>query len=130
MNKQIWQLTVKCCDAIKKCEVDSAYELEDLCQFILESFDFDNDHLYKFYLSRSGRSYGQDAVKINSSKKLKDIFPILDKKSLFLLFDFGDEWVFKVSKTAKKLDFVADKKYPIVTEEKGENPQQYPDYED
>ena len=91
---------------------------------------FDNDHLHKFYLSRSGHPYGQDVVEISSSKKLNDVFPILDKRSLFLLFDFGDEWVFKISKTAKKLDFVADRKYPIVTEEKGENPEQYPEYED
>ena len=130
MNKQIWQLKVRCCDAIKKCEVNSAYKLEDLCQFILESFDFDNDHLHKFYLSRTGHPYGQDVEEISSSKKLNDVFPIQDKKSLFSLFYFGDEWVFKISKTAKKIDFVTSSKYPVITEEKGENPEQYPDYED
>ena len=52
MNKQIWELRIKCCDAIKKCEVDSAYELEDLCHFILESFDFDNDHPQECHLQR------------------------------------------------------------------------------
>lgn len=130
MNKQIWELRIKCCDAIKKCEVDSDYELEDLCYFILESFDFDNDHPHQFYLSRSDRPYSRDMLEINSSKKLNDVFPKQDKRSLFLLFDFGDEWVFNISKTAKKLDFIANKKYPIVTEEKGDNPKQYPDYED
>ena len=130
MNKLIWELRVKCCDVIKKYEVDSAYELEDLCHFILESFDFDNDHPHQFYLSRSDRPYSRDMLEIKSSKKLNDVFPKLDQRSLFLLFDFGDQWVFKISKTAKKIDFVTGKRYPVVTEEKGENPQQYPNCED
>ncbi len=74
MNKNIWQLKIQCCDASKKCEVDSTYTLEDLCSFILKSFNFDNDHLHKFYLSRSGRPYGQDVIEISSSSKIHDIF--------------------------------------------------------
>jgi hypothetical protein len=130
MNKNIWQLKIQCCDASKKCEVYSTYTLEDLCSFILKSFNFDNDHLHKFYLSRSGRPYGQDVIEISSSRKIHDIFPIKDNKSLFLLFDFGDEWVFKISKTIKKVIFDSNKHYSIITEEKGVNPQQYRDYEE
>ena len=81
-------------------------------------------------MSRSDRPYSRDILEINSSKKLNDVFPKLDKRSLFLLFDFGDEWVFKISKTAKKIDFVSGKRYPVVTEEKGKNPRQYPSCED
>lgn len=130
MNKIIWQLKIQCCDASKKCEVDSTYKLEDLCSFILESFNFDNDHLHKFYLSRSGSPYGQGVIEISSSKKLYDIFPIQDNKNLFLLFDFGDEWIFKIYKTTKKVIFDSNKPYPIITEEKGVNPRQYPYYEE
>ena len=53
-----------------------------------------------------------------------------DNKNLFLLFDFGDEWIFKIYKTTKKVIFDSNKHYPIITEEKGVNPRQYPDYEE
>ena len=86
--------------------------------------------MHKFYLSRSSHPYGQDVIEISSSKKLCNIFPIQDNKSLFLLFDFGDEWIFKISKTSKKIDFDVNKHYPIITEQKRKNPEQYPDYEE
>jgi len=35
MNKNIWQLKIQCCDASKKCEVDSTYKL-GLLHFELE----------------------------------------------------------------------------------------------
>lgn len=97
MTKKIWQLKIQCCDATKKCEVDSSYELEDLCQFILDSYGFDDDHLHQFYFSNSGHPYGYDVENIDSSNKLCNILPREDKKKLFLLFDFGDEWIFKIS---------------------------------
>ena len=84
MTKKIWQLKIQCCDATKKCEVDTSYELEDLCQFILDSYGFDNDHLHQFYFSNSGHPYGYDAENIDSSNKLCNILPREDKKKLFL----------------------------------------------
>ena len=130
MTKKIWQLKIQCCDATKKCEVDSSYEIEDLCQFILDSYGFDNDHLHQFYFSNSGHPYGYDAENIDSSNKLCNILPREDKKKLFLLFDFGDEWIFKISKTAKAIVYNKSKKYPVVTELKGKNPEQYLDYDE
>ena len=130
MTKKIWQLKIQCCDATKKCEVDSSYELENLCQFILDSYGFDNDHLHQFYFSNSGHPYGYDVENIDSSNKLCNILPREDKNKLFLLFDFGDEWIFKISKTAKAIVYNKSKEYPVITERKGKNPEQYPHYND
>ena len=62
---------------------------------------------------------------------LNQIFPLPASYFLFYLFDFGDDWRFKIRKTNRKPQFaVEDMKYPRVVEGEGENPPQYPDWDD
>ena len=50
---------------------------------------------------------------------------------LFYLFDFGDSWLFKISKSRKKeFEPVKGIKYPRVVKEEGEKPEQYPDWDE
>ena len=62
-------------------------------------------------------------------EKLNEIYPITGYK-LYYLFDFGDSWLFEIKKSRKKIVEEKNKKYPIIVESTGVDPEQYPDYEE
>ncbi len=62
---------------------------------------------------------------------VKSLFPLPKKKSLFYLFDWGDEWVFKISLLRKRPHLPeAGISYPRVESETCTRPVQYPSDED
>ena len=112
-------------------ELDESATLEDLHDAIQKAVDFDDDHLYCFFLSRTDRSrsreYFDDENELIFTKTLKDLFPLPKKQSLFYLFDWGDEWVFKISPSRKRPhEPVKRVKYPRVESKSGIKPVQYP----
>lgn len=142
----IWTLKVKFCHLEPEChhliEINSNASLIDLHLAIQEAVNFDNDHLFEFYL---GRHYRNRAVTIGNDNmwddfnlndayektKLTDIWPVPSKGlKLFYLFDFGDSWYFQITKTRRKEKAPeASISYPRVIESSGENPEQYPEWE-
>ena len=116
-------------------QIDESATLEDLHYALQEAVDFDNDHLYCFFLSRTERSrsreYFDDENELIFTKTIKDLFPLPTKQSLFYLFDWGDEWVFKISPSRKRPHEPAKGvTYPRVESESGIKPVQYPGNED
>lgn len=116
-------------------ELDESSTLEDLHHAIQEAVDFDNDHHYCFFLSRTDRSrsreYFDDENELIFTKTLNDLFPLPAKQCLFYLFDWGDEWVFKISPSRKRPhEPVKRVKYPRVESESGIKPVQYSGDED
>ena len=84
-------------------------------------------------LSRNASAHGDDVIKgsqassLYLAKTLKDLFPLPKKQSLFYLFDWGDEWVFKISPSRKRPhEPVKRVKYPRVESKSGIKPVQYP----
>jgi hypothetical protein len=86
--------------------------LYDLAKEILDCFDFDDDHAFGFYdnLKRWTRSferysifsdedegYSPDTLGVKDTC-VENVFNYLKKKMLFL-FDYGDEWHFRVELT-------------------------------
>jgi hypothetical protein len=62
---------------------------------------------------------------------VKNMFPLPDKQSLNYQFDWGDEWVFKISKTRKSLQQASPGvTYPRVESELGIKPDQYPSFDE
>jgi len=58
---------------------------------------------------------------------LESLYPLQKNRKLFYLFDYGDSWLFKISKSRKKPhDPEKRKKYPRIIEVKGKTPKQYP----
>lgn len=113
-------------------ELDDSSTLDALHDGIQNAVSFDNDHHYCFYRSRTDRSqpreYFDDENGLVWETKLADMFPLPPKRSLFYLFDWGDEWVFKISPSRKKPhEGQKGKKYPRVASESGTKPMQYPD---
>ncbi|MBU0518833.1 plasmid pRiA4b ORF-3 family protein [bacterium] len=129
----IWMIKVKLCycepEISRTIEIDSDAALTTLHRAIQNAVDFDNDHLYEYFLGRSPTSRVR---KIGKNNRLSAVFPLPEKGlKLYYLFDFGDEWTFQISKsTQKEQPPVSGVKYPRVVSSKGENPEQYPDYEE
>lgn len=114
--------------------MDESSSAAELHHCIQHAVDFDDDHLYEFYLSNSGRSRNRDVVASYDhadTVSLADIFPLPKGKKLFYLFDFGDNWVFSVSKSRMpSFDPVIGVTYPQLVGEKGDRPIQYQDWEE
>lgn len=68
-------------------EIESTATLEDLHFAIIEAVNFDNDHLYEFYISRTERS--QDRQRFDEengeiyNRTLESLYPLEKGKKLF-----------------------------------------------
>ncbi|MCY2983547.1 MAG: hypothetical protein NTY15_07900 [Planctomycetota bacterium] len=116
-------------------ELDEASTLAELHDAIQMAVGFDNDHSFSFFVSRTDRSrtrqYFHDEDESVDSNTVKNMFPLPDKQSLYYLFDWGDEWVFKISKMRKSLQQASPGvNYPRVESELGTTPRQYPSFDD
>ena len=111
---------------LRTVEVKENMRLKELHQYIQDIVEFDDDHLYEFTIQTSPRNRGQ---KVSKAAKLNEIYPLSGEK-LYYLFDFGDCWLFQIKKLRKKKSIELGKKYPILIESSGINPEQYPEYED
>ena len=101
---------------------------------ILDLFEFDNDHLYAFFMNNrlwddSDAYYFQpdDYFSRNVEKYKLSEAGITDKKQFKFLFDFGDEWVFQCKVLRIENDGKDDAE---LLRSVGEPPEQYPDYDD
>ncbi|MCP3892227.1 MAG: plasmid pRiA4b ORF-3 family protein [Desulfobulbaceae bacterium] len=116
-------------------EIDSSSKLDDLHLAIQKFVNFGDDHPYEFYQSRDVRSKRRVRYTENENSvyetTLKMLYPLNKGNGLFYLFDYGDQWIFKITKSRKKALEPKDKiKYPILVGEKGSKPIQYQGIED
>ncbi|MCL2399292.1 MAG: plasmid pRiA4b ORF-3 family protein [Defluviitaleaceae bacterium] len=110
------------------------HTFDDLHNEIQEAFNFDNDHLYSFYLN--GELYSPYAVHSpyaqlhpSSAKTLLSGTRLRDKQRILYHFDYGDDWMFDIvvgvtEPESEKLQF----KKPKTIESVGEAPEQYARY--
>jgi hypothetical protein len=112
---------------VRTIEVRENFTLEQLHSYIQEIVNFDDDHLYEFYIGKNPRN--KSSVIESNKIKLNEIYPITGYK-LYYLFDFGDSWLFQIKKSRKRAVEVPGAKYPRLINSIGINPEQYPDYEE
>jgi hypothetical protein len=142
----IYTLTIDCVDGlyladecVRVIEIDERASLADLHYAIQKAVDFDNDHLYEFYVGRHPRNRkitfadptdteGWD--KALSKVILNQVYPLPEGLKLYYLFDFGDCWRFQIKKSRKIKAQESGVSYPRVIERQGPNPVQYPTYEE
>lgn len=104
--------------------------LDDLAHAILDSFDFDNDHMYEFCMT--GHFYSEDNYQLNPESSLLSTRTRLEKLDLkkgqnFLFhYDFGDDWVFTIH--VMSTEYVYSRKGVVLLAQKGEL-EQYPNAE-
>ncbi|WP_067587680.1 IS1096 element passenger TnpR family protein [Endozoicomonas ascidiicola] len=119
-----------------QCELalEESTTLEALHRTIQRAVDFDDDHMFEFYIARTERSGERQRFECDDSSdmscQLKDLFPLEKGRKLFYWFDYGDDWKFQISRSRKK-PFVPEPgvKYPRVVSEEGVRPVQYPSVE-
>ena len=110
--------------------VSGSMLFEDLCQTILDSFEFDFDHLYQFqFKNRYGlrqninHPYMEDEPPWTDETRIGEAM-IQSASQMTFLYDFGDNWRFDVS--LERIDPV-DKNLsePKVIKSVGQPPSQY-----
>ena len=115
----------------RNINISHRHYLTELHLAIQKAFNFDNDHLYSFYIGGK-RKTGKEicCAEIEGEGKTANEIMISDLglfrgQKIFYLFDFGDEWWFdiKLLKIDKEL---AHPIYPLIVDSKGESPEQYP----
>ncbi len=109
--------------------------LYDLAELIIDSFGFEFDHSFGFYSNLERWTQSEAGFELfadigESSKfpglkstRIQDAFPGI-AHAFALLFDYGDEWIFRV----EVLDIVPaspDTLIPKVLKEEGKAPRQY-----
>ncbi|MBU4331799.1 plasmid pRiA4b ORF-3 family protein [Patescibacteria group bacterium] len=119
----------------REIEILENQTLDDLHWAIFRAFDFEEMHLYSFFMNNKAWSgvefeYCAPQADGRSAKKVKINSLNLELKQKFLyLFDYGDSWEFE-------MEFVGNGqaqnkvKYPIVVKKAGDSPEQYPDYDE
>ena len=121
-------------DWYRMIELDSRSDLEALHLCIQDAVQFDNDHLYEFFIANSVRSFEKRRFDDDNQglwdNSVGDLFPLPKNKKPFYLFDYGDSWYFRITRTRKKeKQKETNVTYPRVVEKVGKNPEQYSDYE-
>jgi hypothetical protein len=141
MGRQTHIVRVSLTRAIyRDIEILSEKSLYDLANAIVRAFDFDFDHAFGFYGNLTGNYYRSsvkyelfadmgesDAGSVKKTRVLQ-AFPAVKARLLFV-FDYGDEWHFKVE--CLSLGERSPKvKYPRIVKVVGTAPEQYPDDDD
>ncbi|MCB2353004.1 plasmid pRiA4b ORF-3 family protein [Clostridium estertheticum] len=113
----------------------SAHEtLHDLHILIQQAFEFDDDYMYSFFMDGKPWSKYEFKCPIGDEGPCSDEVKIgeldlIEKQNFLYIFDYGDVWKFNIEVFEVK-DEEGDEYNPKVIENKGERPQQYPDYDD
>ena len=114
----------------RRLETPANISLEDITGLLLDSFEFDQDHLYRLdYREPSGREvfvedpqYGDG--ELFADEVLLGEVPLNVGESIGLLFDFGDCWQFTI--TIESIDESATDDFePQITASQGKSPKQY-----
>ena len=111
-----------------------SHTFEDLHLAIQNAFDFDNDHLYSFFMD--GKIWSRHRIESPYSEEPPYADEILigqaglrEKQTIAYLFDYGDEWIFSVTLTAVIND-ASPSEHPVIVKTIGKSPEQYPDWDD
>ena len=126
-------------------EIKAKQTLKTLHQAIFEAFDREDEHMYEFQVGGNGpydpqsKRYGLSMAFMNEFDENRQAGDVAKttigslnlqlNQSFGYWFDFGDDWrhqidVMDIKKAKPK------KKYPIVTQQTGESPPQYVDWDE
>jgi hypothetical protein len=117
----------------RRIAISSDLTLWDLSQLILQSFDFDCDHLDMFsYKNQLGRTVQIVHPYMNDSPSTDEVkiadLPLTVGSVMEYLFDFGDNWEFQLQLEEIKSDLRPE--YGEIIASEGKAPEQYPNWEE
>lgn len=116
--------------------ISAGATLFQLHKAILNAFDFKDDHLHAFFMDN--RCWSPNDAYFSSEMGIQGNYGLTKRTTLAklnlspndkfkYLFDFGDDWVFQC-KVLREMEGHVD--IPCILRSVGENPKQYPSYED
>lgn len=113
----------------RRIEMKATHTLSDLHMAIQEAFDFDNDHLYAFYMDNKRFSDNCfNASYMDEGPYAEDaelgLLDIVKGQEFLYLFDFGHEWRFTI-KFEKVDPKTSENERPTIIEKRGDAPDQY-----
>ncbi len=110
----------------RKIQINKTDTLEDLHYVILDAYDFDDDHLYAFFMDNkpwSDKCYSSPYANYLDASSVKLYqFAFKPNDEFLYIYDFGDSWHFSIS-VCEVLDVTVEK--PNVIQKKGRAPKQY-----
>ncbi|WP_158972653.1 hypothetical protein [Paraglaciecola sp. L3A3] len=116
-------------------EVDGDTSLEDLHFIIQGAVEFDNDHMYEFFIAKTERAYERNSFVCNEQQivntSIESFTQAAKGKKMFYLFDYGDSWLFQINKTRKQpFAPVENIEYPHIVSRSDFFPEQYSDWDE
>lgn len=120
MSNKVW----------RTIELSANHTLLDVHDAIQEAFEFDDDHLYSFFMDGEMWSdYRYNSPMDNEGPYVDEVklgeLGLREKSRFLYLFDFGDEWVFGIEVISIVQCRTIKGVYRII-ESKGKSPEQYP----
>ncbi len=122
------------CSVSRDIEVAANQTLVAFGDFIPAAFDFDDPHLWSFFLSGTAWHRATEYARQGRASRMRvDELPLpgaRGAREFLFLFDYGDEWHFGVTLVRTSDAVAPGVTYPRVVASAGEAPPQYPDLED
>lgn len=116
--------------AWRKVALSSKHTMEDLHKVIIKAFEFDDDHLYSFFMdgtkwsSNCIVSPGDNSGDPNAAETTIGSVGLSSGHRFMYLFDYGDEWMFTITvEQIKETD--SEPITPHIIEQYGNGPEQY-----
>lgn len=112
-------------------EISGEETLDELCEFILETFDFIHEHLYEFCMdnrmySQNSYQYAPEDGELSTDVMIDEIGLIKGQKFL-LHYDFGEDWMFTIH--VQKIEDETETTLPKLIKSVG-YVEQYPGWDD
>ena len=111
-------------------KISGSETLDELCRIILDSFNFDDDHLYEFCMDNKKYSTNSYQVKPawghKSTKTTIGKLGLWENQKFLLHYDFGDDWMFTI--VVQNIAEDSGKTEPYLVKSKG-SVLQYPDWD-
>ena len=121
----------RCREAYRVIEMAGEKTLENLCEYILECFDFTDEHLYEFCMDNkmySEYSYEYNPEDDDSATVIKiDKIGLVKGQNFSLHYDYGDDWMFTIH--VNKIEETNASVESKLIKSKGKV-EQYPSWED
>jgi len=116
-------------DLWRRIEISADNTLLDLHNSIQDAYDFDDDHLYSFFLDGKPWSHEKFTAPLDvfgphvNEVRIGELGLFIGQKILYL-FDYGDQWCFLIK--MERIDKNSPKPFkPKIVERRGKNPEQY-----
>ncbi|MEQ8191657.1 MAG: plasmid pRiA4b ORF-3 family protein [Candidatus Eremiobacterota bacterium] len=113
----------------RKISISAGNTLMDLHNSIQKAYDFDNDHLYSFFMD--GKPWSKEKFTSPHEDEgicVDEVFigelGLTEGQKILYLFDYGDEWRFQVQ-LEEIISGKTEVSPPVIIEKKGKNPEQY-----